>query len=257
AFGAALTFDVVAPSHDIAVSNLDDINGNDIVVACNDANVRVLLHNVAPNAFFGAASYAVGAGGVAMSVALANLDGIKNDDIIVASTGADEIRIFLNDGNGVFPVAASQIIPTAAGRLTPQSVAAGDVSGDGFPDVVVGYTGSSNIGVLLNDGKGVVAAPFFLTPGVAPRAVRLADINNDGKLDILYTSNAGNSFGYFRNTGNNVFVHQGPFAIPQLVAVNPAPIGITAADINADGTADVIIAENAINRVDVFTTSCP
>ncbi|CAF4809502.1 unnamed protein product, partial [Rotaria sp. Silwood2] len=49
----------------------------------------------------------------------------------------------------------------------------------------------------------------------------------------------------------------GPFAIPQLVAVNPAPIGITAADINADGTADVIIAENAIGRVDVFTTSCP
>ncbi|CAF4766392.1 unnamed protein product, partial [Rotaria sp. Silwood2] len=146
---------------------------------------------------------------------------------------------------------------TAAGRALPQSVAEGDVNGDGFPDVVVAYTGSSNIGILLNDGKGVVADPFFLTPGVAPRAVRLADINNDGKLDILYTSNAGNSFGYFRNTGNNVFVHQGPIAIPQLVAVNPAPIGITTADINADGTADVIIAENAIDRVDVFTTSCP
>src|SRR5262245_2207980 len=74
----------------------------------------------------------------------------------------------------------------------PESVAAGDVNGDGRPDLAVANVLSHNVSVLLGNGDGTFAAARTFTAGLAPRSVALGDVNGDGLLDLAtanYVSN--------------------------------------------------------------------
>ncbi len=80
-----------------------------------------------------------------------------------------------------------------------ESLAIGDITGDGFPDIV--YIGVLNQGsalfVAAGNGHGgfaaptAIAQPTFVQPGdfdISPKFfnLHLADVNGDGKLDLIY-----------------------------------------------------------------------
>src|SRR5262249_17299557 len=136
-----------------------------------------------------------GSGGAA-SVAVGDVDGDRDLDIVVGGTG--QSMIYLNDGAGNFAVgdtdcAAPPATARCFGRPNPdaRSVALGDFNGDQRQDIVAGNH------VYLNDGRGNFAAGQIacgITLGVdcldTPVAgVAVADMNGDGRPDII----AGNA----------------------------------------------------------------
>src|SRR5262245_52088129 len=74
--------------------------------------------------------------------------------------------------------------------VAPTSVAAGDLNGDGRPDLVTANSFSNRFSVLLSAAAGGYSPSLQFTVGANPQGIVLADFNLDGKLDAA-TANFG------------------------------------------------------------------
>ena len=88
----------------------------------------------------------------------------------------------------------------------PVSVAAGDVNGDGKPDLVTANVYGDNVSVLLGNGDGRLRELARTTPpAAARRPSSLGDFNGDGKLDVATANGADSSVSVLRGRGDGTF----------------------------------------------------
>jgi hypothetical protein len=180
-------------------------------------------------------------------------------DLISASykgNNANTLTVLTNRGNGVCGFNAR----LSVGRA-PMWVSATDVNGDGCVDLVTANNGTNTLTVLTNNGKGIFGFNATLISGGTPVCIAAADLNGDGKLDLVSANGGifgldpghGNSVTVFTNDGSGVFGSNTRFA------VGVGAINLLAADINADGRADLITANYYDNTVTVLrnTTTFP
>jgi hypothetical protein len=175
---------------------------------------------------------------VAVAVGDFNHDGIP--DLAVACNGSTYpatdpggVLILLGRGDGSF--AGPLAFPAGS---QPASIAVGDFNGDGNLDLAVAGTA---LNVLFGNGDGTFKAPVTLNN--EGNAVAVGDFNGDGKLDLAETIPhhafigsasgsvlilLGNGDGSFRAAANPVLLDAGPQAV-------------TAADLNGDGRADLVV----------------
>jgi hypothetical protein len=176
---------------------IGDLNGDgrlDLAVADSyAATVSVLLGNGAGG--FGAKTD-FATGGYPWSVAIGDLNGDGKPDLAVSSgagagpnlavgsAGVDivdyTVSVLLGNGDGTF--GAKTDFATGSG---PHSVAIGDLSGDGKPDLAVANLGSNTVSVLLGDGNGAFSAKTDFGTGGGPYCVAIRDLNGDGKPDLV------------------------------------------------------------------------
>jgi hypothetical protein len=182
-----------------------------------------------------------------LSVAIADLNGDGRRDLAVANFGDPliggdgTISVFLGDSNGTFS-AATQYPTGAAG---PQSVAIGDLNGDGRLDLAVAH-GSNRISVLLgNDGGG------FQT--LTPSSVAFGDLNGDGRLDLA-VANFGVDTAAGAGTTVSVLYSRGDgtFAVVTHNTLGTNPSSVAIGDLNGDGQSDLAVANAGSNTVSVF-----
>ncbi len=174
------------------------------------ARVLLLLEQFEPRDVpsFVLTNYAAGAG--AAAVAAADFQGLGNGnvDVATANIGANTVSVFLNnhDGTGTLQPAVNY---TVGG--SPVDIVAGDLTGDGLPDLVVSDSGSNTVTVLYNDpanpGTFLPRVGLFATgpAGSAPRDVRLADLNGDGFLDIVTANYGTDTVAVLLNQGDGNF----------------------------------------------------
>jgi len=249
-----------------------DVNGDgktDILVAnacassdnCDNGSVAVLLNN-GDGAFQKPVSYSSG-GYYAVSVAVADVNGDGAQDLVVANACSNtncqggSVDVLLGNGDGTFQAAVSY----GAGGFDAQSVAIGDINGDGRPDLVVtlcALNGPSSCGdrnggiaVLLGNGDGTFQAAVGInSSGVGAKSVALADVNGDGKTDLLIANLCTSDCMGAPYGGVVVMLGNGDATFQEPVNYGSGgfmAVCIVAGDVNGDGKLDLIVAnENSL-----------
>ncbi|MBI5432259.1 MAG: VCBS repeat-containing protein [Planctomycetes bacterium] len=135
---------------------------------------------------------------------LGDVDGDGDLDCVVGTLGTDcaddascvssEVRVYRNDGAGVFSDAGPCVDPLALGHA--RAFALDDVDADGDLDLFIANTLAWGLtvpcGVLLNDGLGVFASsasdqPFASTSEGSAKAA-FSDLDGDGDPDLVFST---------------------------------------------------------------------
>ena len=190
------------------------------------------------------------------SVALGDVDGDGDMDLVVGNTGAfgtnQPNRLYLFIVGSGSPCNARFDGGTAIGSDTDMtdSLALGDVDGDGYLDLVAGnYSSPADFvhnKLYLNDGSGVfdsgtVIGAFISDNINQTKSVVLWDINNDNHLDIV-EGNVGTNKLYLNN-GSGVFASGTAIGSDSDVTYS-----VALGDVDGDGYMDLVAATGSSQR---------
>jgi len=186
-----------------------------------------LTQQNAPAAFQAQQTFATG--NEPQSVAVADLTGDGNADLVVANRQSYSISVLLGNGNGTFQTQTT--LPTGARAV---SVAVADLNGDGKPDLVVYvYRGVS---VFLGNGNGTFQNPITTNAPHFYGNIALADVNGDGKPDLIFIPFRGHGVSVLLGNGNGTFQSPTNFATERY----GSPDAFAVADVNGDGKPDLV-----------------
>jgi hypothetical protein len=122
-----------------------------------------------------------------VDVALGDVDGDGDLDAVTANftanvppiAGPATGNVWLNDGTGRFQDNSQRL-----GAPTHQSVALGDLDGDGDLDAVLGHNAGPTA-IWFNDGQGRFTDSGQALGQAQARRIRLGDVDGDGDVDAL------------------------------------------------------------------------
>lgn len=189
------------------------------------------------------------------AVAIANVDGFKWPDIIVANFHPkrnQDISLFLNLKNeGVFKPESFRIPDEGLSYLRFEdgdgspvftkpaltSLAVRDVNGDGLRDLLATGWASDVLIFMPGHAEKYFDTPqFFQAPG-APRDLQLADFDGDGCLDIAVLMYATGEVALWKGDGKGGFLE-----ISRFLTRGKLPSRIRVADVNRDGKTDIVVS---------------
>ncbi len=119
-------------------------------------------------------------GGGSWMIAVGDIDGDKNVDVVSANSFQNNISVIRGDGTGSLLPA---VIYPAIGEI-PIAIDLGDLNGDGDLDIIVSNYHSANWTIYENAGDGTFINPKFLAASKAASCAIFHDRDNDGDMDI-------------------------------------------------------------------------
>jgi hypothetical protein len=222
-FASPITFDVGAAPLGVAVADLDNANGPDIVVGT--ASGLTILRN-AGNLSFAMTSTSI-ANGVT-DVAVADFNGDGKRDIAAASTTG--ITFYAGDGTTTLGAAFATYAFSGARAIT-----AADLDHDGDADLTA--VGPGGLATVLAGTTGFTYATYPIEGETSgPVHVEAGDVDGDGDADLALSSwtNDYNGVVILRNPGNAVFV-----SYASVTATSSGWV-FAKGDLDGDGKVDVV-----------------
>jgi len=177
---------------------------------------------------------------------VADLNHDGKPDIVTTQFTSNMVTVFLNQGNGTFSDGGSATY--LVGGSFPQRVLVADFNHDGNPDIAVGTcdpSGHNIVSILFGNGDGTFQPHIdYPIPGCTNGlgTIRVAHDTSPSLIVAIQSP----QINILRNDGTGTF-HS------QIVAAPVNMIGVSAADYNHDGIADIASIElSSPNRLVIF-----
>jgi hypothetical protein len=124
----------------------------------------------------------------------------------------------------------------------PTAIAAGDLDGDGRPEIVTADLYTRTISVLHGVGDGTFGASQRFGVDRAPRGLALGDLNGDGNLDVAVANSASASVSVLLGNGDGTFGERSNL----VTGVDPGAVAL--ADLDGDGALDLVTLNRGDNN---------
>jgi hypothetical protein len=178
----------------------------------------------------------------ALNLTVADLNGDGNLDVAGANGGG--VRVFLGNGDGTLDDTPNDF-PTGTNWGWNPSVAVGDFTGDGIPDLAA--AGATNVAILPGTGDGTFGSYILAnTNNTGQVAVAAADFNGDGELDVVTADGSSGIVTALLGLGNGMLSQAGDNT------VGSSPVALAVGDFNGDGRPDAVTANASSNTVSVL-----
>ena len=249
-FGASRGIESIGVTSAVLIGDLNDDHKPDLLVSLVSATIPSPGMTFALNRGDGTYGALVTLDAPAARRGLAStttqLVDLNGDGMIdIAALQASSVNVSLGTGSGTFAPFVAYLhnlnvptpLPTSQPRAIGRCLAAGDLNGDGRPDLAVTLE-NRFVSILLNHGDGTFGPPTFFSTEKLPDTVLIADLNGDATGDLVLGQEPGlgstpTTLSTFLNSSGAVFAPPTTYNVAD-------SIDIRLVDFNGDGKVDLV-----------------
>jgi hypothetical protein len=229
---------------------LGDFNGDgklDLVVVCSKPQAIIVYLGKGNGRFDLAPEGPIALPEPPSEIAVADFNSDGKLDLAIACHDSYNVTLLLGDGRGGFAKAVNSPFVMKKGQHPhTHGLVAGDLNGDGKPDLVTVNSDDNDLSIALNDGRGGFAlapgGPYAI--GQSPYPVTLADVNGDGHLDLIATSTSRQTAQAGKSSAALTLLlgdGRAGFRTSRVPLRTIVPWFVAVGDVNGDGKADLVV----------------
>ncbi len=250
-FGARTDYAAMLDPYAITFSDFNNDGKKDLACTNVKSNAFTVLMNSA-SGFVAPTNITTNSDSTSYGIQCGDFNNDGKQDVALLSLLNSAIEVYLGNGLGGFTFTSTTRVGrqrNATDLSKPYDLVLFDCDTDGKLDAFTTVFSENLISVHRGLGTGFFkTASAFYGVGNNPNDLHYADFNGDGKKDIVVVNSNDDNFEIMIGGGNGTFTSGGTFS----TGAGSKPIGVKAADMNADGKMDVITLNETTKTVSVF-----